>query len=59
MSMRGTLSRFNRRITLVQFLANTIVIGLLIVVLPGFELHASHELLAVLWLWKMLAPLMH
>ena len=50
MSMRGTLSRFNWRITLVQFLANTIVIGLLIVVLPGFELHASHELLAVLWL---------
>jgi ubiquinone biosynthesis protein len=49
-SMRGTLSRFNWRVTLVQFLANTIVIGLLIAVLPGFKLHASHELLAVLWL---------
>jgi ubiquinone biosynthesis protein len=49
-SMRGPLSRFNWRVALVQFLANTIVIGLLIVVLPGFKLHASHELLAVLWL---------
>ena len=49
-STRGTLSRLNWRITLVQFLANTIVIGLLIVLLPGFELHATHELLAVLWL---------
>lgn len=33
-----------------QYLANAVVIGLLIVVLPGFELHASHGLLAVLWL---------
>jgi ubiquinone biosynthesis protein len=49
-SMRGTLSRLNWRITLVQFLANAIVIGLLIVLLPGFELHATHEVLAVLWL---------
>jgi ubiquinone biosynthesis protein len=49
-STRGTLSRLNWRITLVQFLANAIVIGLLIVLLPGFELHATHELLAVLWL---------
>ena len=49
-SMRGTLSRLNWRITLVQFLANAIVIGLLILLLPGFELHATHELLAVLWL---------
>ena len=49
-STRGTLSRLNWRVTLVQFLANTIVIGLLIVLLPGFELHATHELLAVLWL---------
>src|SRR3954447_4109134 len=43
-------SRFNWRITLVQFLANAVVIGLLVALLPGFELHASHELLAVLWL---------
>ena len=49
-SMRGTLSRLNWRVTLVQFLANAIVIGLLILLLPGFELHATHELLAVLWL---------
>jgi ubiquinone biosynthesis protein len=49
-STRGTLSRLNWRITLVQFLVNAIVIGLLIVLLPGFELHATHELLAVLWL---------
>ena len=49
-STRGTLSRLNWRVTLVQFLANAIVIGLLIVLLPGFELHATHELLAVLWL---------
>ncbi len=49
-STRGTLSRLSWRITLVQFLANAIVIGLLILVLPGFELHATHELLAVLWL---------
>src|SRR4051794_31997271 len=48
--MRGTLSRFNWRVTLVQFLANAIVIGLLILLLPGFELHATHELVAVLWL---------
>ena len=49
-STRGTLSRLNWRVTLVQFLANAIVIGLLIVLLPGFELHATHELVAVLWL---------
>src|SRR5689334_3467509 len=49
-SMRGTLSRFNWRITLVQFLANAIVIGLLILLLPGVELHATHRVLAVLWL---------
>ena len=50
MSTRGTLSRLNWRITLVQFLANSIVIGLVILVLPGVELHARHQLLAVLWL---------
>jgi hypothetical protein len=49
-STRGTLSRLNWRITLVQFLANAIVIGLLILLVPGFELHATHEFLAVLWL---------
>jgi ubiquinone biosynthesis protein len=46
----GTASRFNWRVTLAQFLANAVVIGLLILLLPGFELHASHELVAVLWL---------
>ena len=48
--MRRASSRLNWRITLVQFFANAIVIGLLILLLPGFELHATHELLAVLWL---------
>jgi len=47
--LRAT-ARFGWRVTLAQFLANAVVIGLLIVVLPGFELHASHEVLAVLWL---------
>jgi ubiquinone biosynthesis protein len=37
-------------VTLAQFLENTVVIGLLILVLPGFRLHASHEVLAVLGL---------
>jgi ubiquinone biosynthesis protein len=37
-------------VTLVQFLANAVVIGVLILVLPGFVLHAKHEVLAVLWL---------
>jgi ubiquinone biosynthesis protein len=37
-------------VTLVQFLVNAVVIGLLIVVLPGFVLHARHKVLAVLWL---------
>jgi ubiquinone biosynthesis protein len=35
---------------IVQLLANTVVIGLLILVLPGFQLHAKHKLLALLWL---------
>jgi len=48
--MHGTLSRLNWRVSLVQFLANAVVIDVLIAVLPGFELHAKHELLAVLWL---------
>jgi ubiquinone biosynthesis protein len=42
--------RLSWRVTLVQFLANALVIGVLILVLPGFVLHAKHELLAVLWL---------
>src|SRR5580765_2597401 len=46
----GTVSRFNWRVTLVQFAANAVVIGVLIAVLPGFELHASHVVLAVVWL---------
>jgi ubiquinone biosynthesis protein len=46
----GTVSRLNWRVTLVQFLANAVLIGVLIVVLPGFKLHADHVLLAVLWL---------
>ena len=37
----GTVSRLNWRVTLVQFLANAVVIGVLIVVLPGFELRAA------------------
>jgi ubiquinone biosynthesis protein len=42
--------RLNWRVTLVQFLANAVVIGVLILVLPGFVLHAKHQVLAVLWL---------
>src|SRR5436190_45951 len=42
--------RLNWRVTLVQFLANAVVIGVLILLLPGFVLHAKHEVLAVLWL---------
>jgi ubiquinone biosynthesis protein len=37
-------------VTLVQFLANAVVIGLVVLLLPGFELHATHVVLAVLWL---------
>jgi uncharacterized membrane protein YvlD (DUF360 family) len=40
----------NWRVTFVQFLANTVVIGALILLLPGFALHASNTLLAILWL---------
>jgi ubiquinone biosynthesis protein len=46
----GTVSRLNWRVTLVQFAANAIVIGVLISVLPGFELHAARPVFAVLWL---------
>jgi ubiquinone biosynthesis protein len=44
------VSRLNWRVTLVQFIANAVVLGLVILLLPGFELHATHELVAVLWL---------
>jgi uncharacterized membrane protein YvlD (DUF360 family) len=44
------VSRLSWRVTLVQFVANAVLIGVLIAVLPGFELHGSHHLLAVLWL---------
>jgi ubiquinone biosynthesis protein len=37
-------------VTLVQFVANAVVIGVLIFVLPGFKLHTDNELLALLWL---------
>jgi putative membrane protein len=42
--------RFNLRAILVRFLANAVMIGVLILVLPGFELHADRPVLAVLWL---------
>jgi ubiquinone biosynthesis protein len=44
------VSRLNRRVMLVQLLANAVVIGLVIGLLPGFELRASRVVLAVLWL---------
>ena len=42
--------RFNLRAILVRFLANAVMIGVLILVLPGFELDADRPVLAVLWL---------
>lgn len=47
---RLRFSRFNWRALLVRLLSNAVVIGLLILVLPGFELTSDHRLLAVLWL---------
>jgi putative membrane protein len=47
---RVTASRFNWRVTLLQWLVNAVVIGVVIVVLPGFVLHARHPVLEVLWL---------
>jgi ubiquinone biosynthesis protein len=44
------VSRLNWRVLLVQFLANAVVVGAVIALLPGFELHAAHTVLAVLWL---------
>jgi ubiquinone biosynthesis protein len=46
----GSVSRLSWRVILVQFLANAVVIGLVIGLLPGFELHGSHVVVAVLWL---------
>ena len=43
--------------TLVQFLANAIVLGLVIGLLPGFELHARHPFVAILWLAVVLGVL--
>jgi len=55
--LHGIVPRLNWRVTLVQFLANALVLGLLIALLPGFELHAGHELLAVVWLAAVLGIL--
>lgn len=49
-SHRHRLRRFNARALVVRFLANAVMIGVLILVLPGFELNADHPVLAVLWL---------
>jgi putative membrane protein len=42
--------RVNVRALLVRFLVNATLIGTLILVLPGFELHTDRPVLAVLWL---------
>ena len=42
--------RFNPRALLVRLVANTALVGILILVLPGFELHGTHKLLSLLWL---------
>ena len=47
---RHRLRRFNPRALLVRFVANAVMIGVLILVLPGFELDADRPVLAVLWL---------
>ena len=53
----GTANRLSWRVTLVQFLANAIVLGLVIGLLPGFELHARHPFVAILWLAVVLGVL--
>ena len=53
----GTANRLSWRVTLVQFLANAIVLGLVIGLLPGFELHARHPFIAILWLAVVLGVL--
>jgi putative membrane protein len=47
---RVTASRLNWRVTLVQWLVNAVVVAVVIVVLPGFTLHARYPVLEVLWL---------
>ena len=46
----GPSGRFAWRVILVQLAADALVIAVLILVLPGFELHSSHKLLSVVWL---------
>src|SRR6478735_460954 len=46
----GPSGRFAWRVVLVQLAADALVIAVLILVLPGFELHSSHKLLSVVWL---------
>ncbi|MGL6278242.1 MAG: phage holin family protein [Gaiella sp.] len=47
---RRPFGHFNPRAMLVRFVANALLIGILILVLPGFELNAERPVLAVLWL---------
>jgi uncharacterized membrane protein YvlD (DUF360 family) len=47
---RLRFSRFNWRALVVRLLSNTVVIGVLILVLPGFELTSDNTLLSLLWL---------
>jgi putative membrane protein len=42
--------RFNPRALLVRLLANTVLIAILVLVLPGFRLHGGHTVLSLLWL---------
>ncbi len=53
----GSSTRLSWRVTLVQFVANAIILGLVIEVLPGFELHTSHQVLGILWLAAVLGVL--
>jgi putative membrane protein len=46
----ATASRFNWRVMLVQLLSDAVVIAVVILVIPGFVLHARHPVLEVLWL---------
>ena len=46
----GPSGRFAWRVVLVQLAADALVIAVLILVLPGFELHSSHKVLSVVWL---------
>jgi ubiquinone biosynthesis protein len=53
----GTATRLSWRATLVQFLANAVILAVVIEVLPGFELHTSHHVLGILWLTVVLGAL--